>query len=361
VLVVFFATVRWASFSIGMTVSVPGNRVYIRLLSDVSIGHVGFRVAGASCYDTSELTQLYTDGLGNVTVKWYKPKGTQSFQLQRAEVDPATGRIGPWTTLVQGTGATSHKDTTAGENTYYAYRLRVYSEIHGQKYYAKFHTLKVYNFAAAQITGGEALAGDPAQIRLTWQPVQNGSRYEVLRAETSGGPYAVVGETAVSTYTDTPPEMKTYYYKVKAYATVAGAEHPTYGGTPVAIGFPTPPEGLRLEGGPDGAAELRWDACAGAKGYIVYRSSDRDSGYKRQAAVQQYIPDEFRARLNAYQGALTQAATAVLTLAVGALGEVLDLRLCLTLCGVITMSVCFMTVWKNRAHVRIIYETQKEQ
>ena len=273
----------------GMTVNVPGNRVYIRLLSDDSINHVGFRVAGASCYDASELTQLYTDGLGNVTVKWYKPKGTKSFQLQRAVVDPATGRIGAWSTLLQGTNATSHKDTTAEENTYYAYRLRVYSEIQGQKYYAKFHTLKVYNFAAAQITGGEAVAGDPAQIRITWQPVKNGSRYEVLRSESSGGPYAVVGETVGSSFTDTPPELKTYYYKVKAYATVAGAEHPTYGGTAVAIGFPAPPEGLRLEGGPDGAVEVRWDACAGARGYIVYRSSQRDSGYKRQAAVQQSV------------------------------------------------------------------------
>lgn len=73
------------------------------------------------------------------------------------------------------------------------------------------------------------------------------------------------------------------------------------------------------------------------------------------AGINQYS----RARLNAYQGALTEAATAVLTLAVGALGEILDLRLCLTLCGMFTMAVCFMTVWKNRAHVRVIYETQK--
>ncbi len=48
----------------------------------------------------------------------------------------------------------------------------------------------------------------------------------------------------------------------------------------------------------------------------------------RQAAVQRYIPDRLRARLNAYESLLCTAAGAVLSLAIGALGEVLDYRLC---------------------------------
>lgn len=72
----------------------------------------------------------------------------------------------------------------------------------------------------------------------------------------------------------------------------------------------------------------------------------------RQAAVQRYIPDRLRARLNAYESLLCTAAGAVLSLAIGALGEVLDYRLCMTICGLTTMLVCWLTVFLRRHQVQ---------
>lgn len=72
----------------------------------------------------------------------------------------------------------------------------------------------------------------------------------------------------------------------------------------------------------------------------------------RQAAVQHYIPDRLRARLNAYESFLCTAAGAVLSLAIGALGEVLDYRLCMTICGLTSMLVCWLTVFLRRHQVQ---------
>ena len=72
----------------------------------------------------------------------------------------------------------------------------------------------------------------------------------------------------------------------------------------------------------------------------------------RQAAVQRYIPNRLRARLNAYESMLCTAAGAVLSLAIGALGEVLDYRLCMTICGLTSMTVCWLTVFRRRQQVR---------
>lgn len=83
-----------------------------------------------------------------------------------------------------------------------------------------------------------------------------------------------------------------------------------------------------------------------------------NSAALRQSAVQQYIPDAMRARLNAYQNMLVQGCAAVLTLAVGALGEVMDYRMCVTACGGLSMAACFATIWRNRVNVRNVYETQ---
>lgn len=74
----------------------------------------------------------------------------------------------------------------------------------------------------------------------------------------------------------------------------------------------------------------------------------------RQAAVQRYIPDQLRARLNAYESMLCTAAGAVLSLAIGALGEVLDYRLCMTICGLIAMAVCWLTVFLRRRQVQLV-------
>ena len=45
-------------------------------------------------------------------------------------------------------------------------------------------------------------------------------------------------------------------------------------------------------------------------------------------------------------------------LAVGALGEVLDYRLCVTLCGAVAMAACWLLIWGRRAAVRGVYEKE---
>lgn len=83
-----------------------------------------------------------------------------------------------------------------------------------------------------------------------------------------------------------------------------------------------------------------------------------NSGTLRYAAVQSYIPDQLRARLNAFQDVLIMACGCVLTVVVGWMGEWLDYRVCMTICGGVTMLYCWATVWKHRAAVREVYEKE---
>ena len=85
-----------------------------------------------------------------------------------------------------------------------------------------------------------------------------------------------------------------------------------------------------------------------------------NSATMRQAAVQRYIPETMRARINAFESMLIMAACSLLTLAVGALGEVLDYRLCVTLCGAVSMAACWLTIWRRRKDVKKIYEAAPE-
>ncbi len=82
------------------------------------------------------------------------------------------------------------------------------------------------------------------------------------------------------------------------------------------------------------------------------------SGTLRQAAVQRYIPDHMRARLNALENILILSFSGILSLAAGFLAEVLDLRICMSICGLLCLLACWSFIWRNRIPIRRIYESR---
>ncbi len=83
-----------------------------------------------------------------------------------------------------------------------------------------------------------------------------------------------------------------------------------------------------------------------------------NSAIIREAAVQRYIPGELRARVNAFYEMLVMAVGSVLSLGVGALGEIMDYRLCITVCGAVSMLASWYFIWGKRAQVRKVYEAE---
>ena len=83
-----------------------------------------------------------------------------------------------------------------------------------------------------------------------------------------------------------------------------------------------------------------------------------NSGALREAAVQRSIPDELRAKLNAFNEMMISLSCAVFSLAVGAMGEVLDYRVCVSLCGAACLLCCLLTIVRRRAGVRRIYQEE---
>ncbi len=82
------------------------------------------------------------------------------------------------------------------------------------------------------------------------------------------------------------------------------------------------------------------------------------SGTLRYAAIQKYIPDEMRARINAFQSMVFLLFEAVLSLGVGLLGEYLDYRVVMTVCGAVCLVACFCTVVRKKAEVEKIYMSE---
>lgn len=86
-----------------------------------------------------------------------------------------------------------------------------------------------------------------------------------------------------------------------------------------------------------------------------------NSAILRSAAVQRYIPEKLRSRINAFNGVMLTAGASVFSLLMGFLGEILDYRWCVTIGGAIAMLASWLLIWGRRKDVRRIYETGHDE
>lgn len=80
-----------------------------------------------------------------------------------------------------------------------------------------------------------------------------------------------------------------------------------------------------------------------------------NSATLRASSVQNYLPDNMRAKVNAVFNMLYALVPTLLTLAVGALGEVMDYRLCVTLVSAAGLLPCYLIMWRGREDVKKVY------
>lgn len=80
-----------------------------------------------------------------------------------------------------------------------------------------------------------------------------------------------------------------------------------------------------------------------------------NSATLRASSVQNYLPDNMRAKVNAVFNMLYALVPTLLTLAVGALGEMMDYRLCVTLVSAAGLLPCYLIMWRGREDVKKVY------
>ena len=81
-----------------------------------------------------------------------------------------------------------------------------------------------------------------------------------------------------------------------------------------------------------------------------------NSAILRSAAVQRYIPEKLRSRVNAFIGVLLTVGSSIFSLLMGFLGEILDYRWCVTIGGTVALLACWLLIWRRRSDVRKGYE-----
>ena len=119
--------------------------------------------------------------------------------------------------LVSDIAGLTYEDTVNFNTTYY-YKVRAYVVRDGKKYYSNYTALKVVKLGLGIPT--YTLEGQPQQVEVKINEVLYAEGYEIYRATSKYGRYLKVAETIEGTYNNPGQANKTYYYKIRAYATI---------------------------------------------------------------------------------------------------------------------------------------------
>lgn len=81
-----------------------------------------------------------------------------------------------------------------------------------------------------------------------------------------------------------------------------------------------------------------------------------NSATVRESSVQRYLPEKYRARVNAFSSALICAAGSAASFLIGLMGEFMEYRTIMTAGAFFSMVACVMTIWRSRKKIKAIYD-----
>jgi len=153
-----------------------------------------------------------TAGNAQVSLSWSAASGADTYSVHRSTVSG-----GPYGTIASNLTSTSHVDTAVTNGTTYYYVVSGFNEAgEGPDSNQASATPNVPQLPPAP-TGVTAASNIKKKITVSWNAVAGATSYTIKRSTTNGGPYANVGTTSSTTFTNSGLQSgTTYYYVVSA-------------------------------------------------------------------------------------------------------------------------------------------------
>ncbi|MBQ0037798.1 MAG: PASTA domain-containing protein [Clostridiales bacterium] len=209
---------------------------------------------------------------------WEALDGAEEYEIRRANSKDGTYKL-----LYTTDGCAFTNRSAAGGTTYY---YKVVAVTAGGIKTESDPVRVTTRCSAPVVTAARNAANYPGKPRLTWDAVKGAQEYRVYRADSKGGTYQLKFTTDTCAYTNIGAVVgHTYYYKVVAVG-ADGVKGAASNIVHITTGCSAPKLSYKLVNGTYNGEVYRqkpritWSAVDGAASYKLYRSSDRDSGYK---------------------------------------------------------------------------------
>jgi fibronectin type 3 domain-containing protein/DNA-binding beta-propeller fold protein YncE len=238
---------------------------YYHIIREVTGGGFPLPPPSVSAAPTG-LTATLTNS--QILLSWIASYGATSYNIQRS-----TNSGGPYTFIANTTG-TNYTDAAVFNGTTYYY---VISSVSPSGTSANSAQVSATVPPLAPPTNLAAVTATN-QVVLTWTGSSGATSYNVERATTNGGPYAILASTSATNYTDTTIVSGTTYYYVVQAAGPGGTT--SVNSSQVSSAPPTPPAPTNLVATvTNSQVVLTWAASFGATSYNVQRSTTNGGPY----------------------------------------------------------------------------------
>lgn len=241
-------------------------------------------VAGKTAKRT-KITSIVSTNEKTLTIKWNKITGAYGYRIKRSTDEDGTYKV---VKTIKSGNTTSYKDTSvkAGKTYYYTVETMVKT---GDNICYSGDSASMEGRTAKKAKIKYAVSNGSNQIEVNWEAVRGAYGYRIKRSTSKNGTYKVVATLKGknnTTYQDKKLKTaKTYYYKIETINKVNGKKG--YSGNSAAVSAKTlkTTSITAVKATGSTSVRLEWKAVDGASGYQIYRSTSKDSGYKKVGQV----------------------------------------------------------------------------
>lgn len=241
-------------------------------------------VAGKTAKRT-KITSIVSTNEKTLTIKWNKIIGAYGYRIKRSTDEDGTYKV---VKTIKSGNTTSYKDTSvkAGKTYYYTVETMVKT---GDNICYSGDSASMEGRTAKKAKIKYAVSNGSNQIEVNWGAVRGAYGYRIKRSASKNGTYKVVATLKGknnTTYQDKKLKTaKTYYYKIETINKVNGKKG--YSGNSAAVSAKTlkTTSITAVKATGSTSVRLEWKAVDGASGYQIYRSTSKDSGYKKVGQV----------------------------------------------------------------------------
>ena len=241
-------------------------------------------VAGKTAKRT-KITSIVSTNEKTLTIKWNKITGAYGYRIKRSTDEDGNYKA---VKTIKSANTTSHKDNSvkAGKTYYYTVETMVKT---GDNICYSGDSASMEGRTAKKAKIKYAVSNGSNQIEVNWGAVSGAYGYRIKRSTSKNGTYKVVATLKGknnTTYQDKKLKTaKTYYYKIETINKVNGKKG--YSGNSAAVSAKTlkTTSITAVKATGSTSVRLEWKAVDGASGYQIYRSTSKDSGYKKVGQV----------------------------------------------------------------------------
>ena len=276
----------------GKTISIQGDTLTIRLVSDKGDSAYGFSIdrivktymehqykngvctlCGAKDPNfklaAPTVKPSYVGASGKPYLRWNAVANASKYEVYCATTENGTY------TLLGTTTATNYTDNKAGSGYTYYYKVKALAANGAESDYSAVVAGICH---CAKPTVKATYMGTTGKPYIKWNAVTGADKYEVYRATSKNGTYTLLGTTTGTNYTDNKAGSGyTYYYKVKALA--ANGIESDYSAVVAGICHCAKPTVKATYMGATGKPYIRWNAVANVSKYEVYRATSKNGTY----------------------------------------------------------------------------------